>query len=163
MSFSRVEEPRALYRGRNRSGALAGIGFGLAAEPQADANIEDTLLAASVDGMERGKLRVLAMLVGWLEAHAARVNADRLVRLVKASESTRVRAFWAAVGVWLEKDRRFARLKKLHRGKRAELGPRGGAEDPRFEGGPLRVPAGALRQRAGDVVEPAVVCRRHAA
>ena len=35
--------------------------------------------------------------------------------------SPRVRAFWAAIGTWLEKDRRLARLTKLHRGKRIDL------------------------------------------
>jgi hypothetical protein len=53
-----------------------------AAEPSADPNIEDTLLAASIEGMEHDDLRVLAILCTWLGAHHSWINADRLVRIV---------------------------------------------------------------------------------
>jgi hypothetical protein len=41
-----------------------------------DANIENTLLFASIEGMEQSDLRVLAVLVTWFGVHAPWVNAD---------------------------------------------------------------------------------------
>jgi hypothetical protein len=49
---------------------MASIGMNVAAEPsEAPANIEDTLVGASVAGMEGGDLRTLAVLVTWLGQH----------------------------------------------------------------------------------------------
>jgi len=152
---------------------MAGIGMNFAATPDADANIEDTLVAASVEALERADLRVLAMLTTWLGVHHPWVNVDRLsraVRAVGACEADRVRAFWASVGRWLSKDRRFARLIGLYRGQPIDLLPTGTAfhvrragEDERFAGAPLRVPANVLRDRAADVLTPAELARRHRA
>jgi hypothetical protein len=126
------------------------------------------LLAASVEGMERDDLRTLAVLTTWLGIHLAYVNADRLVRLVAAQPSKRVRAYWAAIAAWQGKDHRFARLRTAHKGRRMDLltmgtefhvGRRG--EDPRFKGGPLRVAANTLRDRPQDVLTPSQVAARH--
>jgi hypothetical protein len=89
---------------------MVGIGMMFAAKAESDADIESTLLHASVLGMVEGDLRVLAVLTTWLGVHHAHVNADGLVRLVGAHPSERVRAYWAAVAMWLKKDRRLARL-----------------------------------------------------
>lgn len=133
-----------------------------------DPNIENTLLAASVEGMERDDLRVLAVLVTWLGVHHAWINADRLVRIVEAQRSTRVRSFWAAVADWLTKDRRFAKLRRLHAGPCIDLLRAGSefqvkrrGEDPRFEGSALRVPGGVLRDRSQDVLPPAALAKQH--
>jgi hypothetical protein len=100
--------------------------------------------------------------------HHARVNADRLIRAVQGQPSARVRALWAAIARWLPGDRRFARLRRVHRGPRIDLLRVGGdfqvqrrGEDPRFERGPLRVPGGVLRDRVEDVLEPALLAKRH--
>jgi hypothetical protein len=45
--------------------------------------------------MVRADLRVLSILVTWLGVHGARVNVDRLAKLIEAGGSKRVRAFWA--------------------------------------------------------------------
>lgn len=170
MAFRRIIISDVPPAGEDLTAALVGIGVQLAADPKADANIEDTLVAASVEGMDRDDLRVLAVLVQWLGVHHAWVNADRLVRLVQAQESRRVRAFWAACGRWLKKDRRLARLARLYRGERVELLRVGGAfqlrrhgEDARFAGGPLCVPSNLLRERDADVLVPAALARRHRA
>src|SRR6266508_3795355 len=47
-----------------------------------DANVENTLLAASAERLERDDRRVLAVLVTWFKVHHAWVNADRLYRAV---------------------------------------------------------------------------------
>jgi hypothetical protein len=116
--------------------------------------------------MDDGDLRVLSVLTTWLGVHAAHVNADRLVRCVSDHASSRVRAYWAAVARWLGKDRRFARLAKLHDGPPIDLLPVGTefqiarrGEDERFTGSVLRVPAGSLRDRDADVLSPESMVR----
>lgn len=149
---------------------MAGIGMNLGGRADPEANIEDTILYASEEGMEKGDLRVLAILVTWLGIHGGRVNADRLVKIVRANPSRRVRAFWSAVGRWLAKDRRFARLAAVYRGPGVNLLSTGTefqirrhGEDPRFAGTPLRVPASVLRDRVADVSSPPELAKRHAA
>jgi hypothetical protein len=170
MPYKRVITPATELSGDELTAALVGIGMQLAAEARVDANIEDTLIAASVDGMERDDLRVLALLVQWLGIHHPWVNADRLVQLVRAQESRRVRAFWAACGRWLKKDRRLARLARLYRGERiallrtgSEFQVRRHGEDARFESSALLVPANVLRERGADVLPPAELAGRHRA
>lgn len=147
-----------------------GIGIALAARATRDAIIEDTLLDASIEGMERDDLRVLALLTSWLDVHHPWVNADRLVRAVRTTEHARTRTYWAAVGTWLAGDRRFARLQKLHQGSRTDLLRTGTAfqverrgEDNRFENTPLRVPAGVLRDRPRDILSPEALAEGHRA
>lgn len=168
MAHRRNIGPVPSLDGPSLDAALVGIGALLAARGMDDAPIEETLVAASRTGMDDGDLRVLSVVVTWLAAHADRVNADRLVRLAGAERSDRVRAFWSAAGSWLAKDRRFARLRPLWTGAPVELLPVGGefqirrrGEDPRFAATALRVPAHALRDRPGDVLEPAELVARH--
>jgi len=148
---------------------MTGIGMNFASSALRNANIENTLLFASEAGMLETDLRVLGVLVQWIEVHGARINADRLARAVSRHAAPRVRAFWAAVGAWLGKDRRFARLKKYHAGSPVDLLPTGTelqiarrGEDERFAGTCLRVPAQTLRKRRGDILSPAELARRHA-
>jgi hypothetical protein len=148
---------------------MVGIGMNFAANAEADADIESTLLHASVLGLEEGDLRVLAVLTTWLSMHHPHVNADRLVRLVGAHPSERVRAYWAAIAMWLRKDRRLARLASAYKGAPIGLLPTGTefqvkrrGEDGRFAGSKLRVPKGTLRDRQEDVLSPEVLVRRHA-
>jgi hypothetical protein len=168
MAFRRLTSPRLAIEGEALTPALVGIGMAFASDPLPNPNIEDTLLAASVEGLEREDLRVLAILMTWLGVHAAWINADRLTALAVQYPGERVRAFWSAVAGWLGKDRRFARLAKVYKGPRLDLLATGtdfhlrrSGEDHRFEGGPLRVPAGILRERKGDVLSPAELAPRH--
>jgi hypothetical protein len=169
MGHKRTSAPRALARGNELTRALVGIGMGFAvAEPDAEANIEDALLGASAAGMDDDDLRVLSLLVTWLDVHHAWINADRLYRACREQSSVRIRAFWAAVGGWLGKDRRLARLTGLSRGRRVDLLRTGTAfqlerngEDPRFAGTVLRVPRGVLRDRPADVLTPRELAARH--
>ncbi|MEZ4365245.1 MAG: hypothetical protein R2939_03020 [Kofleriaceae bacterium] len=148
---------------------MVGIGMNFAAKAADDADIEGTLVHASAHGMDAGDLRVLAVLTTWLGVHHGRVNADRLVRLVGAHPSARVRAYWAAVAMWLKQDRRLARLASAYARAPIELLPTGTAfqirrrgEDERFVGTPLRVPKGTLRDRSSDVLTPERLVQRHA-
>jgi hypothetical protein len=148
---------------------MVGIGMNFAAEPNRDAPIEETLVYASELGMDEHDLRVLSVLTTWFGVHHGHVNADRLVRCVLDHPSQRVHAFWAATARWLAKDRRFARLAKLHNGSAVDLLPVGTdfqiarrGEDERFVGSALRVPAGTLRDREADVLSPEALVRHHA-
>lgn len=168
MAYSRPVQPSPAPEGASLTERLVGIGIGLAGRGVRDPIIEDTLLAASIEGMEHDDLRVLTLLTSWIGVHHPWVNADRLTRVVRTVDYDRTRAYWASVGSWLGGDRRFARLQSLHRESRTNLlrtgtsfhiGRRG--EDPRFEGTPLRVPAGVLRDRPNDIQTPEELAIRH--
>ena len=169
MAFSRATTPEPMPAQAELTARMVGVGMNFAAKAEADAEIESTLLHASVIGMEDGDLRVLAVLTTWLGVHHKHVNADLLVRLVGVQPSARVRAYWSAIAMWLKKDRRLARLAGAHKGAPIELLPTGNelqvkrrGEDPRFSASKLRVPKGALPDRQEDVLPPEVMVRRHA-
>ena len=168
MAFSRATSPEPTPAPDELTARMVGIGMNFAAKAQADADIESTLVHATVVGMDDGDLRVLAVLTTWLGVHHTHVNADRLVRLVAAHPSERVRAYWAAIATWLKTDRRLARLAGAYEGAPLDLLPTGTefqvkrrGEDERFTGSKLRVPRGTLRHRQEDVAPPEVLVRRH--
>src|SRR3989339_289664 len=168
MGFSRQVLANTLPAGDDLTAAMVGIGFNFSANGDPHPNIEDTLLAASCEGMDKNDFRVLAMLVTWISIHSDWVNADRLKRIVSKEKSKRVRAFWSTMGRWLQKDRRFASLAKMYRGPRIDLLPVGNAfqikrhgVDPRFEAGPLSIPANILRDRKEDVLSPETLAKQH--
>jgi len=170
MAFSRAVAPVSPPEADTLTEDMAGIGMNLGGRANHRANIENTLFFASEEGMDRADYRVLSILVTWLGVHGSRVNVDRLARLIGAGGSKRVRAFWAAVGLWLAKDRRFSRLIRFHSGKPidlldvgAEFQVRRHGEDRRFEGSALRVPANILRDRPADVMTPGQLARNHRA
>jgi len=167
MAYRRSAEPN-LPQGEALTAAMVGIGVGFAAAAAKEPNIEDTLLAASIEGMERDDLRVLSALTTWLSVHHQRVNADRLIRIVSTRGELRVLAYWAAIAHWLNADRRLSRLAELAPKQRVHLLRAGSAfqlkrrgEDPRFEGSPLVVPQGVLRDREADVLTPQQLAARH--
>jgi hypothetical protein len=59
---------------------MVGIGMNFASPAATEPNIEDTLLFASIEAMERDDLRVLAVLVTWFGVHHPWVNADQAHR-----------------------------------------------------------------------------------
>jgi len=168
MAYKRVVSAPRLPEGDDLTQAMVGIGMNFASSPIEDPNIEDTILAASREGMDHDDLRVLSVLVNWLGIHSHWINADRLIRTVSHQESERVRTFWAAVSQWLHQDRRLARLKRSYRGPAVDLLRVGSAfqiqrrgEDPRFAHTVLRVPSGILRNRPTDVSSVKELARVH--
>ncbi len=166
MPFSRKVEATALPTGSQLTADMVGIGLLFAAEASEEPNIEDTLLAASLEGLESDDLRVLAVLTTWIEVHHSRVHADRLLRSLKTQPSPRVLAYWASIGSWLGKDRRLARLTAVYSGRRIDLLRTGTSfqlvrqgEDSRLQGTSMRVPAGILRDRRSDVLSPVELAR----
>ena len=167
MAYRRPAEPN-LPQGEALTAAMVGIGVGFAATAASEPNIEDTLLAASIEGMEHDDLRVLSALTTWLSVHHQRVNADRLIRIVSTRGEQRVFAYCAAIAYWLNGDRRLSRLAELAPKQRVHLLRAGSAfqlkrrgEDPRFEGSALVVPQGVLRDRDADVLTPQQLAARH--
>ncbi len=170
MSFSRHIMPATVPDDTELTEALAGIGMNVAAHSKDDANIEDTLYFASLDGLERNDLRALSLVTQWLGVHIRRVNADRITRLIALTDVDRMRAYWSAIAFWHIKDRRFSRLVSLYKGPTLDLLSSGTefhirrrGEDPRFKGSTLRVPNGVLRVRESDVLPPMELARRHRA
>ncbi len=170
MAYRRVLVPDHPLQGDELTAALVGIGMNFAMSPADEPNIEDAIFAASAEGMEQDDLRVLSVLVTWLGVHHPWINADRLVRAARTQSVERVRCFWSAIGGWLHRERRLARLAALYDGPRLSLLRTGNdfqvkrqGEDGRFSTGPLHVPAGVLRDRATDVLTPAELAKRHRA
>src|SRR5438876_447638 len=154
MAFSRTLAPTQTPQADLLTSCMAGIGMNFTAAPSAEPNIEDTILFASIEGVEHYDLRALAVLVTWFGIHAPWVNADRLTKVVETQSSPRLRAFWSALASWYRKDRRFARLARLYVGQRQDLIETGTdfqvrrrGEDPRFRGSAIRVAANVLRDQ----------------
>jgi len=168
MAYHRSEAPINVPSGSDLTRALAGIGMRFACKPIKNLPIEDLLFAASAEAISSSDWRLLSVLTTWLDVHNHWVNADRLYRAIKSSGTDLVYPYWAAVGEWLGKDRRFKKLGSLYNGPRVDLQKVGSdfriardGEDPRFEGTSLRVPAKLLRNRARDVLPPCEVVRLH--
>ena len=170
MAYKRAVAPKQLPQGDTLTAAMVGIGVGFAAPGAKQPNIEDTLLAASIEGMQNDDLRVLSALSTWLGVHHQRVNADRLIRIVRERKEQRVLAYWSAVAHWLRHDRRLSKMadiapkRRVHLlrvGSEFQLKRRG--EDPRFIGSMLVVPQGVLRDREADVLSPPELASRHRA
>lgn len=168
MAYSRINQLPARPTAAMLTRQMVGIGMNFAGDATPCPNIEDTLIFASDVGMVEGDLRVLGVLVQWIEVHQAHVNAERLTRALREHPETRVRVFWAAIGAWLGKDRRYARLLTLYTGQPVDLLSVGNdfqierrGEDERFAGTCLRVPTGTLRRRTADVLSPTDLARQH--
>lgn len=167
MSFKRLTAPAVFKTGADLTSDLVGIGVLLSSRATNNPNIEDTLLAASHEGM-KGDYRTLALIVDWLDIHLPFVNADRLLRALKSTDDKRVLAFWIATAQRHKGDRRFASLVRKLKGKQVVLIPEQGdfllkrhGPDPRFEKTCLKVPNLALRSRPRDIMDPRQLARVH--
>ena len=169
MSLNTTSTPLVSLEGDALDRGMAGIGMSFAVEAEPYLAIEDVLFFASRLGMEKNDFRVLNVLCKWIDVHAACIDAHRLTRLVEAcADHRRTRAFWAAIGQWQHRDRRFERLGTLWpKSDRVDLFPgthfqiRRRGEHPWFASTCLRVAAGTLRDRASDVATPEQLAKFH--
>jgi hypothetical protein len=169
MAFKRADVLNKPLLGDSATAAYVTIGMGFDSLPSTfEPNIEDTLWAASCEGINGGDARILGLLVDWIAVHGRRINVDRLTRLANLEPSIRVQAFWAAVAQWRSKDARFARLRRLYTQAPMDYLPVGTSfgierhgEDPRFVCTALRVPRGVLRERAHHITLPEQLARQH--
>ncbi len=161
MSFKRENLPSQFATKDELSKDMAAIGFLITAEGSENPNIENTLIAASIEGLQ-GDLRTLSLLVNWLEIHHAAINADRLTKMIRSLQKDKILVcFWSATAKNILTDPRFMKLRRLYKGKQLDLldvgmdfqvGRHG--EDPRFKGSCLRAPGNVLRNRPRDILEP---------
>ncbi|MEK6704672.1 MAG: hypothetical protein AAB116_18295 [Candidatus Poribacteria bacterium] len=170
MAHKRVLMPSKFAIGETLTSNMVAIGMRFAAASSTfEPNIEDTIIAASIEGVKREDYRVLSLLVDWLELHMERVNVDRLTKMVQLVDDILVRAFWTAIAQWQARDWRLKRMQKIYRKQRINLAEgfdfqmRKYGEDERFAKTVLRVPAKLLRHRLNDILSPAELAPKHLA
>lgn len=147
---------------------LIGIGVQLGGAGDPAAFIEETLVHGVSEGMDAQDLRLLSLIVTWLDIHSDYIHADRLIRCVREHNSVRVKAFWRAFAEWKQRDRRFRVLRELYDGPRVDILPVGTdfqierhGEDARFQSTIMRTPSNLLRDRPADVLTPQELSRQH--
>jgi hypothetical protein len=168
MGFKRQILPIYEELGETLLSCYVGMGMNFSSKISKDPNIEDTVLAASIEGLEHDDLRVLSILTTWLGIHSSVLNVDRLTHIVSCCPKERVKAYWAAIAIWLSKDHRFKKIASLYDGPIIDL-LRVGTDfqlkrrgvDKRFVGSSLRVVEGTLRDRASDVLTPPQLAHIH--
>lgn len=167
MSFSRntavLEPPTEEILTRR----MVSVGLNFAARSAESADIEQTIILASIEGMG-GDFRVLSVLTTWLGVHADYINIDKLHRLLKTINDKRVIAYWRAIGQWQSKDKRFLKIVGLPSVKRIDVLPietdfliKRNGEDIRFVDTAIRTPTKALRDRIADVLPPEMLAAKH--
>lgn len=166
MSFKRILYPTEYASSERLTKDLAALGFLFGTSSAHSPNIENTLIAASIEGVH-GDYRVLSLLIDWLDIHLFNVNADRLIKLVLKLKGSREKYFWCAIAQWKNTDTRWKKLSDLYRtridffesGTSIQIERKG--EDPRFIGTVLRIPNGSLRHRPSDILTPEKLAKIH--
>lgn len=168
MSFKRVECLSEYPSSDLLTRKLIGIGFKLGGEVEKNANIEDCLIAAAIEGLT-GDYRLLSLLTDWFYVHNKYTNVDRLHRALKQLKDNRVKCYFSAIGKWLEKNNSFKKLSKLYRGDEISLGltkdyqfliKRNG-QDERFKESKFKVANGTIRSRVDDILTPDELAKIH--
>lgn len=171
MAFKRILVASKYASKDKLNSDLAAIGVLLAAPvSQAEPNIEDTLMAASIEGIQEDDYRLLSLVADWFEIHSVRINVDRLTKIVEACNNWKIKAWWTALAQTKTEDWRFKKLQKIYAGERFDLMGEGSAfqierkgEDSRFSRTVLRVPDKLLRNRPSDILTPELLAKRHRA
>lgn len=168
MSFKRIFALNDYPNGEDLTGKLIGIGFKIGGNRENNPNIEDTIIAAAIDGM-KGDYRILSLLTDWLTIHAEIINTDRLYRALKEYDDERVNAYFASMARQLKKGPRFRKIAALYKGQRTFLDKnrsyeflvsRNG-EDERFKNTKLIVAKGSLRIRYDDIATQQEMVKLH--
>ena len=135
---------------------------------QVNANIEDCLIAAATEGVN-GDFRTLSLLTDWFFIHHKFVNIDRLIRALKKIKEPKVKCYFSAIGLGLQKDNRYKKISKIYRGEALLLGlnteyrfliKRNG-EDERFIGSKFLVANKTLRSRPEDILTSKELALKH--
>jgi len=180
MSFKREIVPLKFSSGHDLENDLFSIGCNISCErPSIDANIEDTLLAASIEGINQNDGRVMALLIDWIDAHYERINVARLTDVLfklTNNEMRFVAIFWTAIAQRLKSDPRFQKLSTLYQGQRVEFIDRNqsekdykstdfliskNGEDLRFQNTCLRLPNKIYASRPSQIHSAELLAKRH--
>lgn len=169
MAFKRIFVASQYAQGSALDSDLATLGVLVAADKAPiEANIEDTLIAASIEGLKLEDYRLLSLIADWFLVHAERVNADRLTKLVGVCERQVVKIWWTALAQTKMSDWRFKKLQNMYIGERFDLMGDATAfqiqrkgEDARFAHTVMRVSEGLLRHRPRDILPPELLAKQH--
>lgn len=184
MSFKREIIPNEYKTGDEFYADLLGIGFKLSGDKiRSNPNIEETLIAASMEALINHEPRVIFLLTDWISLHFERVNVDRLLQLLEALDEKvfhAVRVYWCANAQRMKLDPRTSvrKLRRIYSGPIRNItalmenipnAPDDGTEllimkngeDDRFKGTCLRVPKLYIRHRLRDVMTPEELARSH--
>ncbi len=181
MSFKRQSLPSRWKSGEELTGDLNGIGFRFSGSINSNPLIEDTLMAASIEGIIGRDGRVMSLLTDWISIHFRRINVDRLFTIIKSLESLEyeaVKIYWCANAQRLSEDSRFEKLRSIYKGRRRdylalleketnEAGSGSGflirknGEDERFKNTCIQVPNLVLRHRPKDILTPQDLAKHH--
>ncbi len=181
MSFRRELLPDQFKTGSELDNDLHAIGINISCERiTVDPNIEDTLIAATLEGLNKNDGRIMGLVVDWIFLYSLRINVDRLSKVLMAlthPQKDAVIVFFSAIAQSLSKDSRFKKITSFYNGRRRNylsLFPKGpdkydptdfliqkNGEDGRFKETCLRVPKKVLRHRPTDIFLPDVIAKRH--
>jgi len=181
VAFKRSELPTEYLTGDALTEDMIGIGMLFGGTPSENPQIEQTLVAASIEGIMGHDGRVISVLTDWITIHHERIYMDRLYQLLRELDPVRfnpVLIYWAANAQRLKKDPRFSKIAKIYHGPRVNYERIGSmndtttydatdfliqrnGEDDRFLGTCLRVPNKTIRHRLDDVLPPKRLALQH--
>lgn len=180
MSYKRSILPIEFKSGSELDNDLNAIGINIACnKPTQDPNIEDTLVAASMEGVSKNDGRLLSLLIDWLEVHYERINVSRLTDIVVLLNETQhrfVKIFWCANAQRFTTDIRFKHLASIIKKDRIDFIDRNveknsyqstpfliqkNGEDERFKNTCIRVPNKVYPTRLRQIATPSELSRRH--
>lgn len=180
MAFNKPKFSWSARTGDELTADMISIGMRFGGKASKNAQIENTLAAASIEGLIKKDGRVMALLTDWITVHHTRINVDRLYQILlqlDPKEFKTVLIYWTANAQRLKADPRFKKLEKFYKGSRVNYGKIGdldtaeydgtdflilrNGEDKRFAETCLRVPNLSIRHRLRDVLSPEVLAANH--
>ncbi len=170
MGFSRVFRDETYLDGDNLTKSLVGLGFLLSSESKKNVNIEHCLISLIKESFSNDlayDLRLLALLVNWLEIHISQVNANRLIKLIEHLNNPKASRFLAAVFEYLS-DVRFKKFitnyspkKRVQFLKSSSFLVKKNGEDIRFKNTKLIIHSKALPNRPDLIMSLSLLAKSH--
>lgn len=170
MGFSRIFKSKHSLTGEELTKALVGLGFLLSSVSKKNVNIEHCLISLIKESFSDDlayDLRLLALLVNWLEIHISQVNANRFIKLIKDLENPKALIFLSGVFEHLN-DPRFKKFIEIYSSKKRTHFLKGSSflverngEDSRFRNTKLIIHSKALSDRPDLILSPEVVSQKH--
>lgn len=181
MPFKKQEQIMEFPTGDELTSDMIGIGMLFGGTRSESPSIEQTLVAASIEGLINKDGRVMSLLTDWITVHHERIYVDRLYQLLNELDPIQykpVLIYWAANAQRLKSDPRFAKIAKFYRGSRINYERIGrsdddisydgtdflisrNGEDERFLNTCIRVPNKTLRHRPDDILQPLELAHLH--
>jgi len=170
MGFSRVFRAKDYLCGDDLTRSLVGLGFLLSSDSVKNVNIEHCLISLVKESFSDDSaydLRLLALLVNWLEIHISQVNANRFVKLVKHLNNPAASKFLAGVFEYLD-DIRFKKFvignspnRRTQFLKKSTFLVEKNGEDARFKNTRLIVHSKAISDRPDLILSRELLAEKH--